>query len=134
MQATGEFEVNLQPLDPFAKGSEGISLGRMSIDKTFRGDLVAESRGEMLSVTTKIKGSAGYVAIEQVNGTLQGKRGTFVLQHFGIASHGANRLVLEVVPDSGTGQLANLSGKMTINIEEDKHTYEFDYTLPLIVD
>ena len=134
MQATGEFEVNLQPLDPFAKGSEGISLGRLSIDKTFRGDLVAESRGEMLSVTTKVKGSAGYVAIEQVNGTLQGKRGTLVLQHFGIASHGANRLVLEVVPDSGTGQLANLSGEMTINIEEDKHTYEFDYTLPLIID
>ena len=134
MQATGEFEVNLQLLDPFAKGSEGISLGRMSIDKTFRGDLVAESQGEMLSVTTKVKGSAGYVAIEQVNGTLQGKRGTFVLQHFGIASHGENRLVLEVVPDSGTGQLANLSGKMTINIEEDKHTYEFDYTLPLIID
>ena len=129
MQATGEFEVNLQPLDPFAKGSEGISLGRLSIDKTFRGDLVAESQGEMLSVTTKVKGSAGYVAIEQVNGTLQGKRGTFVLQHFGIASHGENRLVLEVVPDSGTGQLANLSGEMTISIEDDKHTYEFDYTL-----
>ena len=64
MQATGEFEVNLQPLDPYAKGSEGISLGRMSIDKTFRGDLVAESQGEMLSVMTKVKGSAGYVAIE----------------------------------------------------------------------
>ena len=129
MQATGEFEVNLQLLDPFAKGSEGISLGRMSIDKTFRGDLVAESQGEMLSVMTKVKGSAGYVAIEQVNGTLQGKHGTFVLQHYGIASRGANRLVLEVVPDSGTGQLANLSGEMTISIEDDKHTYEFDYTL-----
>jgi hypothetical protein len=129
MQATGEFEVNLQPLDPFSKGSAGISLGRMSIDKTFRGDLVAESQGEMLSVTTKVKGSAGYVAIEQVNGTLQGKSGTFVLQHFGIAGHSENRLVLEVVPDSGTGQLANLSGTMTISIEDDKHTYEFDYTL-----
>ena len=129
MQATGEFEVNLQPLDPFAKGSEGITLGRMSIDKTFRGDLVAKSQGEMLSVTTKVKGSAGYVAIEQVNGTLQGKRGTFVLQHFGIMSHGEDRLVLEVVPDSGTGQLANLSGKMTIKIEDGKHSYEFDYSL-----
>ena len=84
----------------------------------------------MLSVTTKVKGSAGYVAIEQVNGTLQGKRGTFVLQHFGIASYGENRLVLEVVPDSGTGELANLSGTMTISIEDDKHIYEFDYTLP----
>ena len=64
MQATGEFDVNLQPLDPFAKGSEGISLGRMSIDKTFRGDLVAESQGEMLSVTTEVKGSAGYVWLQ----------------------------------------------------------------------
>ncbi len=130
MKSTGEFEVNLQPLDSFVKGSMGITLGRMSIDKTFRGDLVARSQGEMLSVMTEVNGSAGYVAIEQVNGTLQGKRGTFVLQHYGIMSHGENRLVLEVVPDSGTGQLVNLSGKMTIKIENDKHFYEFDYSLP----
>ena len=129
MQATGEFEVNLQPLDSFAKGSDGITLGRMSIDKTFRGDLVAKSRGEMLSVMTKVNGSAGYVAIEQVNGTLHGKSGTFVLQHFGITSHGQGRLILEVVPDSGTGQLAKLSGQMTIIIEDGKHSYEFDYSL-----
>ncbi len=130
MKSTGEFEVNLQPLDSFVKGSRGITLGRMSIDKTFRGDLVAKSQGEMLSVMTEVNGSAGYVAIEQVNGTLQGKRGTFVLQHYGIMSHGENRLVLEVVPDSGTGQLVNLSGKMIIKIEDDKHFYEFDYSLP----
>ncbi len=130
MKSTGEFEVNLQPLDSFVKGSRGITLGRMSIDKTFRGDLVAKSQGEMLSVMTEVNGSAGYVAIEQVNGTLQGKRGTFVLQHYGIMSHGENRLVLEVVPDSGTGQLVNLSGKMTIKIENDKHFYEFNYSLP----
>jgi hypothetical protein len=129
MQAAGEFEVDLQPLDPFTKGNEGITLGRMSIDKTFRGDLVAKSQGEMLSVITNVKGSAGYVAVEQVNGTLQGNRGTFVLQHFGITDRGENRLVLEVVPDSGTGQLANLSGKMTLKIEYGKHFYEFDYSL-----
>ncbi len=129
MQTTGEFEVNLQPLDSFAKGSDGITLGRMSIDKTFRGDLVAKSQGEMLRVVTKVNGSAGYVAIEQVKGTLQGHSGTFVLQHFGITSHGQDRLILEVVPDSGTGQLANLSGKMSIRFEDGKHTYEFDYAL-----
>jgi hypothetical protein len=129
MKATGEFEVNLQPLDPSVTGSEGISLGRLSIDKTFRGDLVAKSQGEMLSVMTNVEGSAGYVAVEQVSGTLQGKRGTFVLQHFGIMSGGQNRLVLEVVPDSSTGQLANLSGQMTIRIEDGKHLYEFDYSL-----
>lgn len=128
MQASGEFEVKLQPLAPFTKGSEGINLGRMSIDKTFRGDLIAKSLGEMLSVMTPVKGSAGYVAIEQVDGTLQGQTGTFVLQHFGIMNRGQDHLVLEVVPESGTGQLANLSGKMSIKIEGDKHFYEFDYS------
>lgn len=129
MQATGEFEINLQPLDAFAKGTAGINLGRMSIDKTFRGELEAQSQGEMLSAMTTVEGSAGYVAIEQVNGMLQGKRGTFVLQHFGSMNRGENRLVLEVVPDSGTGELANLSGEMRINIEDGKHFYEFEYTL-----
>jgi hypothetical protein len=129
MQATGEFEVKLQPLESFVQGSEGINLGRMSIDKTFWGDLVARSQGEMLSVVTTVQGSAGYVAIEQVSGTLHGRQGTFVLQHFGVMSCGQNRLVLEVVPDSGAGQLANLAGQMTIKIEGGQHFYEFDYTL-----
>jgi len=129
MQARGDFEVNLQPLDPFTKGGEGISLSRMSVDKTFRGDLVAKSQGEMLSAVTNVKGSAGYVAIEQVHGTLHSKSGAFVLQHFGIMDRGKDRLVLEVVPDSGMGQLVNLSGKMTIKIESGKHFYEFDYSL-----
>jgi len=128
MQARGEFDVDLKPLDPYAKGSEGIKLGRLSIDKTFRGDLVARSQGEMLTVTAGIEGSAGYVAIEQVTGTLQGKRGTFVLQHFGLMSQGQNRLILEVAPDSGTGQLVKLAGTMTIKIENGKHFYEFDYS------
>lgn len=129
MHAKGEFDVNLKPLDSFTNGSEGIGLGRMSIDKTFRGDLVARSLGEMLSAMTKVKGSAGYVALEQVNGTLQGNSGTFVLQHFGTMNRGKDRLILEVVPDSGTGQLENLSGKMIIKIEDGKHYYEFDYSL-----
>jgi hypothetical protein len=129
MRAKGEFDVNLKPLDAFAKGRHGINLGRMSIDKTFRGDLVGKSLGEMLSAMTSVKGSAGYVAIEQFNGTLQGKSGAFFLQHFGIINRGKERLVLEVVPDSGTGQLENLSGKMRIIIEGGKHFYEFEYTL-----
>jgi hypothetical protein len=129
MRAKGEFDVSLKPLDTFAKGSEGNTLGRMSIDKSFHGDLVAKSHGEMLSVITNVKGSAGYVAIEQVIGTLEGKTGTFVLQHFGITSGGESRLVLEVVPDSGTGQLAGLSGIMVIKIEDGKHYYEFDCSL-----
>lgn len=128
MTATGEFIVSLQPLEPFTKGSAQIRLDRMSIVKTFSGDLVAKSQGEMLSVRTNNEGSAGYVAIEHVEGTLQGKTGTFVLQHFGIINRGQQRLILEVVPDSGTGQLERLSGSMIIKIENGKHFYEFDYS------
>lgn len=129
MQAKGEFEVNLQALDAHINGSDGMTLGRLSIDKTFHGDLEAQSQGEMLSVMTSVQGSAGYVALEQVRGTLDGKQGTFVLQHFGLMSAGQNRLVLEVVPDSGTDQLVNLSGSMTIKVEDGRHIYELDYSL-----
>lgn len=129
MKATGEFSVDLQPLEPFANGSVGNLLGRLSISKTFSGDLTAESRGEMLSARTNTADSAGYVAIEQVSGTLQGKLGAFVLQHYGILKRGEQRLILEVVPDSGTGELENLAGSMTIRIEAGRHFYEFEYTL-----
>jgi hypothetical protein len=129
MQATGEFDVNLRALDAYARGKEGIKLGRMSIDKTFRGDLAGTSIGEMLSAMTTVKGSAGYVAIEQVSGSLAGKKGNFVLQHFGTMNKGQSSLVLEVVPDSGSGQLAGLSGTMAIKLDEGRHSYEFDYEL-----
>jgi hypothetical protein len=101
----------------------------MSIDKTFFGELDASSKGEMLSAMTSVKGSAGYVAIEQVSGKLSGKEGSFVLQHFGIMDKGDDRLILEVIPDSGTNELVGLSGTMKINIEEGKHFYEFDFDL-----
>lgn len=129
MKATGEFEVNLQPLDAYAAGQDGTRLGRMSIDKTFRGDLIAQSKGEMLTAMTPVEGSAGYVAVEQVSGTLNGRQGTFVLQHFGMISRGENRLVLEVVADSGTGELEGLSGSMTIRIEDGRHYYDFEYAI-----
>ena len=130
MIASGEFDVNLQPLESAATGRDGVTLGRLSIDKTFRGDLDAVSRGEMLSAMTPVQSSAGYVAVEQVQGTLHGKRGSFVLQHFGVTHGGENRLILEVVPDSGTGELAGLRGAMQIIIADGKHAYELDYTLP----
>ena len=133
MKANGGFEINLQALEAYATGSDGINLNRMSIDKTFSGDLIATSQGEMLSATTTVKGSAGYVAIEQVNGTLANKNGTFVLQHFGTMNSGSSHLLLEVVPDSGTGELTGLSGEMSINIENGHHYYEFDYEFPEIL-
>lgn len=129
MKISGKFEVDMKPLESYAKGSDGINLGRMSIDKTFSGDLTATSQGEMLSAMTPVKGSAGYVAVEQVSGSLTGKTGSFVLQHFGTMHQGKDRLVLEVVPDSGAGQLTGLSGKMTIKIEQGQHFYEFEYGL-----
>ena len=129
MKATGTFEIKLLPLEPYAVGSDGVNLGRLSIDKTFQGDLTAQSQGEMLSALTPTEGSAGYVAIEQVSGSLHGKKGSFVLQHFGISEAEGQRLILEVVPDSGTGKLVGLSGKMAILIDDGQHFYEFEYSL-----
>lgn len=127
MTVSGKFEVNLQPLAAFAEGSDGIKLGRMSIDKTFSGELSASSKGEMLTAMTPVQGSAGYVAIEQVTGTLAGKQGSFVLQHFGTMQGEDSFLLLEVVPGSGTGELAGLFGKMAIRIEDGQHFYDFEY-------
>lgn len=129
MKAEGIFEVDLQPLDSYTTGREGIRLSRLSINKIFHGDLEAKSQGEMLSAMTATTGSAGYVAIEQVNGLLHGRPGTFVLQHFGMMSNGENHLILEVVPHSGTNQLTTLSGKMIIHIEDAQHFYTFEYSL-----
>jgi hypothetical protein len=129
MKVAGEFQVKLQPMDFYAKGADGINFGRMSIDKKFLGALEATSKGEMLSAITSTKGSAGYVAIEQVVGSLSGKKGGFVLQHFGTMNRGKDSLVLEVIPDSGSGELSGLSGKMLIKVENGKHLYEFKYEI-----
>ncbi len=127
-RASGPFEVKLNPV-PTAHSSAGALLGRMSIDKQFHGDLDATSEGEMLTAGTAVKGSAGYVAIERVSGTLHGLAGTFVLQHSGTMTRGAPQLTITVVPDSGTGELTGLAGTMTINIVDGKHSYDFEYTL-----
>lgn len=119
----------MTPLETYATGSDGVMLGRMSIDKTFSGSLSAVSKGEMLSARTPVPGSAGYVAIEQVTGELEGKRGSFVLQHYGLMSAGNSLLTLEVVPGSGTGELTGLTGKMNIRIENRQHYYDFEYSL-----
>ena len=124
--ATGTFEVKLTPQ---ADESGDPTLGRMSLDKQFHGALEGTSKGQMLAVMTGVKDSAGYVAMERVNGTLDGKSGSFALQHSGTMNRGAQELTITVVPDSGTGQLAGLTGKMKINIADGKHSYEFDYTL-----
>lgn len=127
-RASGTFEVKLSPQGTDDK-TEGSTLGRRSLDKQFHGDLEGTSKGEMLTALTLVQGSAGYVAIERVAGTLHGRTGTFVLQHNGLMTRGAPQLTITVVPDSGTGQLAGLAGQMAIKIEEGKHSYDFEYTL-----
>ncbi len=126
--ANGTFEVKLSPLALNDAGA-GASLARMSIEKRFQGDLEGSSAGEMLSSGTAGKGSAGYVAMERVSGTLHGRRGTFVLQHSGTMNRGSAQLSVTVVPDSGTEELSGLSGTMTIDIVAGKHSYAFDYRL-----
>lgn len=127
--ATGEFVVTLAPL-AIENLPDGSPIGRMSIDKSITGDLVATTAGQMLSAMSSVKGSAGYVAIERVDGVLHGRRGTFVLQHSGSMNRGAASLLVTVVPDSGTGDLAGLTGEFRIVIDDGKHGYEFQYSLP----
>jgi hypothetical protein len=125
-RATGTFEVRLTPQSTDAEDG-GSSLGRLTIDKQFRGDLEGTSKGEMLSAGTQVKGSAGYVAQERVTGMLAGRRGSFVLQHTGVMNRGARGLTITVVPDSGTGDFVGLSGTMSIIIDAGKHSYELEY-------
>jgi Protein of unknown function (DUF3224) len=128
--ASGTFDVKVTPQKPDNKEAETSKIGRMSLDKQFHGDLEATSQGEMLAAMSEVKGSAGYVAMERVNGKLQGRSGTFVLQHNGTMTRGVPQLSVTVVPDSGTGDLTGIAGAMTIKIDEGKHSYEFEYSLP----
>ena len=128
-RGTGTFDVKLSPQAGDDK-AEGVTPGRMSVDKVFHGDLEGTSKGEMLTAMTAVKGSAGYVAIEQVSGSLKGRIGTFTLQHSGTMTRGTQQLSVTVVPDSGTGQLAGLAGRMTIRITDGHHFCELESTLP----
>jgi len=127
--ASGTFDVKVTPQAPDEKVGDP-TVGRMALDKQFHGDLEATSKGQMLVTGTEVEGSAGYVAMERVIGTLHGRKGTFALQHTGTMNRGAPQLSVAVVPDSGTGELVGLAGKMTINIVDKKHLWEFEYTLP----
>jgi hypothetical protein len=127
--ASGTFDVKLKLLEP-----NGSPIGAMSIDKTFHGGLKGKSLGQMLAVRPDVPGSAGYVAMERVDGTLDGRRGTFALQHSGTMQKGAQSLSITVVPDSGTGELTGLTGAMNIVIESGRHEYTFEYSLPSSLD
>jgi hypothetical protein len=128
-RATGSFEVNLQSLSN-AEVSSDVLLGRMLLTKKFTGDLAASARGQMLSAGTSTKGSAGYVAIDHVTGMLDGRSGSFLLQHSGSMQRGVLTLSIKVIPDSGTEGLAGIAGTLSINVVDGKHFYDFLYSFP----
>lgn len=127
VRAEGTFEVQLQPSEG---DEEWGQFTRLTLDKTFSGDLQAASKGVMLAARTEVEGSAGYVALERVRGELEGRKGSFILQHSGIMGRGKESLEVQVVTDSGTGELKGLSGSMEIEIDESGHRYVFLYSLP----
>lgn len=127
--AAGTFDVKVEAQGEADK-ADGSTLGRYSLDKQYHGDLEGTAKGTMLTAGTEVKGSAGYVAMERVTGTLKGRSGSFVLQHSATMTRGEPQLSITVVPDSGSGQLVGIAGKMNIIIAAGKHSYEFDYTLP----
>lgn len=129
LQAEGTFQVRNSPLGS-DEATEGTNIGRFGLEKQFHGDLEGTSKGEMLGAGNPATGTAGYVAIEQVTGALNGRTGSFALQHFGTMEENRFDLTVRVVPGSGTGELIGISGAMTIAIANGKHSWSFDYTLP----
>jgi hypothetical protein len=129
-RAIGTFEVTITPLESEGESEVAPTLGRASLTKRFHGDIEGTAEGTMLTALTPIEGSAGYVALERVTGTLQGRRGSFVLQHHGLMDREARSLTITVVPDSGTGELEGIRGTMTIGMEDGTRTWELVYMLP----
>ena len=128
MHVSGPFDVKVTAQE---EPSPDPLLGRMTLDKQYHGDLQAIGQGQMLTAGTEVKGSGAYVAIEHVSGTLEGRAGSFVLQHTGIMAQRVPELTINVVPDSGTGQLKGIIGKMTITIAAGgKHSYDLEYSIP----
>jgi hypothetical protein len=129
VMARGMFDVKVKPL-PSDDIADLALIGRMSIDKQFQGHIEGSSKGQMLATSTAVPGSAAYVALERVTGTLDGKRGSFSLQHSAWMADGSQEMTITVVPDSGTEELVGLTGTFRIIIADGKHSYEFDYVLP----
>jgi hypothetical protein len=124
---TGTFEITMSGEPPFDV-VDGVSLGRARFDKRFSGPMTATSRVEMLAARTPNAGSAGYVAIERITGSVEGKQGSFVAMHLGVMNRGADSLTITIVPDSGTGELTGIRGTMNIRITDGQHHYELDHT------
>jgi hypothetical protein len=127
--ATGSFDVKMSPQTITGQAADP-DMGQMSMRKTWQGDLDATSTGTMIGAGKPDRGSAGYVAMEKVTGTLMGRTGTFILQQFGTMTDDKLQMTIAVVPSTGTGQLEGLTGTMTIRTNNGQHAYYFDYSLP----
>lgn len=127
--ATGSFSITMQPATAPQRAGRS-SLGRVLLEKVYAGDLVATATGQMLNAVTDTRGAAGYVAMEAVTGTLQGREGSFVAQHAGTMADGQQALSIVIVPHSGTGQLTGIRGTLAIRIVDGQHFYDIDYSLP----
>lgn len=130
MQASGTFIVTITPL-PAEENVGDPCIGRMSLHKEFRGDLEATAHGQMLATMTPVEGSAAYVALDRVTGSLRGRNGSFSLQHCGVMNCGTPELSICVVPDSGTDELAGITGSLSIRIVDRTHFYDMEYSLPV---
>ena len=126
---SGAFSVTVTAL-PAESGIGDASIGRMSLHKVFQGDLAGEAHGQMLAAMTAVAGSAAYVALDRFEGSLDGRRGGFSLQHRGVMDRGAPELTVTIVPDSGTGELEGISGSLGIRMSNGAHFYDLDYCLP----
>ena len=124
MNASGAFEITMLP-----QQDQDFESGRLTIDKQYKGDLEGTGKGQMLSAHGHIEGSAAYVAIEKVEGSLHGKQGAFALQHRGVMDRGSPSLEVGIIPDSGTGELSGISGTMNIIIQDGQHFYELHYRI-----
>ncbi|MCY4582190.1 MAG: DUF3224 domain-containing protein [Chloroflexi bacterium] len=124
--ARGSFDVNMEPEPPFLE-QDGVTLNRNVVRKEFTGGMVGTSEAQMLAAFTGTPGSAGYVAVEHFTGSVDGRSGSFVLQHSGVMDRGDARLTVAIVPDSGTGELTGISGSMTIDNNEGQHSYVLEY-------
>jgi hypothetical protein len=127
--AKGTFEVTITP-QTHQEGIGDVAVGRFALAKVFTGDMIGTGSGQMLGYRSSVSGSAGYVAMEKVQGTLNGRNGTFIMQHSGTMNRGEQQLSIKIVADSGTDQLTGIAGEMLLNIEAGKHFYEFRYSLP----
>ncbi|NMH59359.1 DUF3224 domain-containing protein [Alteromonas ponticola] len=125
----GEFDVELNPVEPTFMADDDNTVNRMTISKTYKGELSASGKGEMLSVVTPVQGSAGYVAMEIIKGSVEGKTGAFVVQHSGIMGPSGEALNIPIIPNSGSGELSGIVGSMQIKVNNGKHYYELEYGL-----